>query len=150
MNEQIFFDYLAGEWLIEREIIDKPSSTLAASASGCVSITKKNKDILNYQELLKVKWANGFVSSSNQQYDYILDSTIGRIGLYNYNNESRSFMFNLVFDLSLNIVSGQYQCGLDIYYATYEIINYNQFILIFQVNGMEKDCSIISCFRRIE
>ena len=100
----------------------------------------------NYQELLKVEWANGFISSSNQQYDYVLDNAEGHIGLYNYDYNGRSFMFNLVFDPSGNMIKGQYQCGSDAYSATYEIIDYAQFILKFQVTGPAKNYSTISYF----
>ncbi|MFK7967996.1 MAG: DUF6314 family protein [Rickettsiaceae bacterium] len=145
MNEQIFFEYLQGKWLIERKIVDKSSRLHSASAFGKVDIIKTSKNILNYQELLKVKWGNNFSSNSHKQYDYVLDNS-GCLGLYNY-DDKRSFMFNLIFDPNLNnVIKGQYQCIQDSYLATYKIINYKQFILIFQVNGPKKDCSIISSF----
>jgi hypothetical protein len=58
-------------------------------------------------------------------------------------------MFNLDFRPKLsNIIKGQYQCVQDFYYATYEIIDYDQFVLTFQVNGPKKDYSIISSLTR--
>jgi hypothetical protein len=148
MNEQIFFKYLQGEWLIEREIINKSSHLLSASAFGKVAIIQKSENLLNYQELLKVNWTNSFSSNSHKQYEYVIDNN-GRIGLYNYDCNNRSFMFNLVFDPNLNnTIKGQYQCIKDFYYATYQIINHSKFVLTFQVSGRDKDYSIISSFNR--
>ena len=148
MNEQIFFDYLIGEWLVERKIIYKLSSSFSAVAFGRASIIKKNKNTLNYRELLKVKWANAFISNAHKQYDYVLDNA-GKLGLYNYDHDGMSFMFNLGFEPNLgNIIKGQYQCVQDFYYTTYEIINYDQFVLTFKVNGPKKDYSIVSSFTR--
>lgn len=52
MTALLFFCYLQGDWNIEREIIDKSSSLSNAVAQGKVSISKKNTNILNYQESL--------------------------------------------------------------------------------------------------
>ena len=98
MTALLFFCYLQGDWDIEREIIDKSSSLSNAVAQGKVSISKKNTNILNYQESLEVKWSTGFVSKSKKKYDYILDNS-GNLGLYSYEQGSRCFMFNLLTNL---------------------------------------------------
>ena len=106
--------------------------------------------ILNYQESLEVKWSNGFVSKAKKKYDYILDSS-GNLGLYSYEQGSRHFMFNLLFDSNLTAaVSGNYKCNQDFYSTTYEIVNFNQFIQKFKVNGPRKDYIATSCFVRVK
>ena len=52
MTNLLFFCYLPGEWVIEREVLDKSASLSNAVAKGIVSISKKNTHILNYQESL--------------------------------------------------------------------------------------------------
>ncbi len=148
MNEQIFFEYLIGNWMIKRKIVNRLSSLFCANASGLVSITKENEVTLNYLELVTVKWANNFTSNAYKQYYYIIDDR-EQIGLYSCGHEGVSLMFNLFFDPKLkNLTKGQYQCVKDCYSARYKIINPCQFVLNFQVNGPEKDHSIISLFTR--
>jgi len=148
MNEQIFFKYLPGEWLIEREIINRLSLSSSASGFGKVDIVKKDDGFLIYKELLKVRWANGFSSNSKKRYDYIVDD-VGHIGLHNYEDNKKSFMFNLFFEPSdSSLIKGEYQCVKDFYYTTYKIINDREFTLTFQVSGPQKDYFIKSCFFR--
>ena len=148
MTALLFFCYLQGDWDIERQIIDKSSSLSNAVAKGRVAISSKDRHILNYQESLEVKWSNGFVSKAKKKYDYILDNS-GNLELYSYEKGDRRFMFNLLFDSSLTvIVSGDYKCNQDFYSTTYEIVNSNQFIQKFKVNGPKKDYIAISCFNR--
>lgn len=150
MTTLLFFCYLHGDWDIERKIIDKSSSLSNAVGKGRVSISKKDKHILNYQEFLEVRWSNGFLSQAKKKYDYILDNS-GNLGLYSYERGSRRFMFNLLFDSNLTeIVSGDYKCNQDFYSTTYEIIDSNQFIQKFRVNGPKKDYITTSCFIRIK
>ena len=150
MTALLFFCYLQGDWDIERQIIDKSSSLSNAVAKGRVAISSKDRHILNYQESLEVKWSNGFVSKSKKKYDYILDNS-GNLGLYSYEQGSRCFMFNLLFDSDLTvIISGAYKCKEDFYHTTYEIINSNQFLQKFKVNGPRKDYVSTSCFSRIK
>jgi hypothetical protein len=66
MTNLLFFCYLPGEWVIEREVLDKSASLSNAVAKGVVYISKKNTHILNYQESLEVKWSNGFVSKAKK------------------------------------------------------------------------------------
>ncbi|MBN8522688.1 MAG: hypothetical protein J0M23_02350 [Rickettsiales bacterium] len=150
MTGLLFFCYLQGDWDIERQIIDQSSSLSNAGAKGRGSVIKEDIHILNYQESLEVKWSNGFVSKAKKKYHYILDSS-GNLGLYSCEQGSRHFMFNLLFDSSLTaIVSGNYKCNQDFYSTTYEIVNSNQFIQKFKVNGPRKDYIATSCFVRVK
>ncbi len=53
MNEQIFFDYLIGEWLVERKILNKLSSSFSAVAFGRASIIKKKQEYLKLSGIVK-------------------------------------------------------------------------------------------------
>ena len=149
MNGQDLFDYLQGEWEITRKIINKLSPNLNASALGQATLIKKSENTISYKESLIVSWKNGLTTKAYKKYEYLLDKNTGSFSLCEIDNNQSKIMFHLSFDKnSPNLIKGEYQCLQDFYRASYEIINKNQFTLLFEVNGPNKTHSIKSKFIR--
>lgn len=144
MNSQDLINYLPGEWKISREIFNNLSPNLSAIASGTALLMKKSKAKVTYNESLIVSWKNGLLTKANKNYEYLFDKNTETISLCEIDRNKSQIMFTL--SSSQNLFKGEYQCSKDLYKATYEILNYNMFSLLFDVKGPNKDHSIKSTF----
>ncbi len=141
-----FFPYLKGSWKIIR-IMDFLSNNYIPNIinSGKAIIAQEKENILCHQEKLDLSNPKCKMISY-RYYNYIF--TKNNVALYKKISEKIEFMFNLKFEN--NIAHGEYLCNQDLYKATYNFIDQNNFKIVFDILGPEKNYSITSYFSRME
>lgn len=147
------FKYFDGKWTISRDIKNLFAPHYNGKAEGTLKITHTPKELLNYSEEVKVKFANGFEANGAQDYIFQLNKE----KLSQYRAKSRGEkelekMYDLTFipNKGRLLAKNEYKCGKDLYKVEYSINDYNNFSIYYTVIGPEKNYSTQTSFIREE
>ena len=140
-NAQDIFRKLEGKWNIRRNIIDLGEGSGIAE----FKLSTTDKNCLCYSEELNFTFYMSYqYNGAYQKYDFIYDPAQNVIKKY---RSSKELMYEL--QITQNEAFGFYQCKKDKYSASYNFINERKFTITYDVNGSDKNYTIVTEFERI-
>lgn len=137
------FQYLQGEWLLERRTNGHGQMQGRASFSALDNAEQS----LHYREQGQHVTAMGRACSFFKEYLYTLDQ--GSIVVYFCASAIKGGLFYpLCFAEDGSSATGKHLCAQDLYEASYQFVNANEFILHYQITGPRKNLLIQTQFQR--
>jgi hypothetical protein len=150
------FDYLKGNWNLERTI-DSDLFSKKISATGDVIIAENStkKNTLNYKESVEVEWDWGDVQKASKQYEFVLDDK--RLMQFDCLPGDKKDKFTEMYTLDFKYgegvfpkLTGGYRCNDDIYNVVYSFFGNNKFTIQYTVSGPSKSFSTLTEFTRLD
>lgn len=142
------FSALKGDWLLKRFIRGKGKM----EGTAHFKITNNNHSLLHYSEEGKFTTVAGISLHATREYFYSYNKNI--ISVFFVENNQVGELFHtlefkqkkLDFPLKANAL---HLCCNDLYSATYEFINYDQFNLSYVVKGPHKNYMMNTLYQRV-
>lgn len=142
-----FFNFLVGNWNIDREIISNiEAENIKAKGYAKFTLAENNENHIYYSENLNIFLPANILShiKAEQKYQYKYQNK----KLYKYFSDNRFFC---LLDINQNNqASGLHICNKDYYNINYILKEENSFLLIYDISGPLKSCKIISFYNRIK